>query len=175
MKSEHINQDNDWATAPPDKNVEQQMLAEYAIALSHWQIELYRGRNQRQGDAIQRYFNSTPVRHAFARMMFLANRDDKLHYTKSEIARQLSITRQAASVMVDDCLAEGWVEVAGEQPHQCFKASDILAFKMMDYVHFHLETLEKSPLTDLHACIQCYRRAQAIKASSDFTPQRQAV
>ena len=175
MKSEHITQDNDWATAPPNNDVEQQMLAEYAIALSHWQIELYRGRNQRQGDAIQRYFNSTPVRNAFSRMMFLANRDDKLHYTKSEIARQLYITRQAASVMVDDCLAEGWVESCCEQPHSCYKATHLLANKMMDYVHFHLETLEKSPLTDLHACIQCYRRAQAIKASSDFTPQRQAV
>ena len=162
--------DDDWATAPPNNDVEQQMLAEYAIALSHWQVELYRGRNQRQSDAIQRYFNSTPVRNTFARMMFLANRDDKLHYTKSEIARQLHITRQAASVMVDDCLAEGWVEVVCEQPHQCFKASDILAYKMMDYVKFHLETLEKNPLTELYLSLRSWQRAQAIKASSDFTP-----
>ena len=170
MANEHINQENDWSFMSPISDVEGQLMAEYAIALSHWQIELYRGRNERQADAIQRYFNSTPVRNTFARMMFLANRDDKLHYTKSEIARQLHITRQAASVMVDDCLAEGWVEVACEQPHQCYKASDILAYKVLDYVKFHLETLEKNPLTELYLSLRSWQRAQAIKASSDFTP-----
>lgn len=170
MANEHINQHNDWAMAQPNSNIEQQLIAEYAVALSHWQIELYRGRNERKGDAVQRYFNSTPVRNTFARMMFLAHRDDKLHYTKSEIARQLHITRQAASVMVDDCLAEGWVEVSCEQPHQCYKASDTLAYKMIDYVEFHLQTLEKNPLTELYLSLRSWQRAKAIKASSDFTP-----
>ena len=95
--------EKDWMM----NDIEQKILSDYAVALAKWQIELYRGRNQRKDDAIQRYFNSTPARNTFARMMFLAYQDDKLVYTKSEIARQLFITRQAASQMVDDCLAEG--------------------------------------------------------------------
>ena len=38
-------------------DIEQKILCDYAQALAKWQIELYRGRNQRKDDAIQRYFN----------------------------------------------------------------------------------------------------------------------
>ena len=151
-------------------DIEQKILSDYAVALAKWQIELYRGRNQRKDDAIQRYFNSTPARNTFARMMFLAYQDDKLVYTKSEIARQLFITRQAASQMVDDCLAEGWVEAQGNG----YKASQTLAKKQMDYTMFHLDTLTRNPVTDLYMSLRHYQRAQEIKASSDFTSQRVA-
>ena len=149
-------------------DIEQKILGEYAIALAQWQIELYRGRNQRKDDAIQRYFNSTPVRNTFSRMMFVAYHDDKSLYTKSEISRQLMITRQAASQMIDDCLAEGWIECTGKG----YKASQVLENKMMDYTKFHIKTLSETALHDLFSCHQCYNRAQAKKASSDFTPQR---
>ena len=151
-------------------DIEQKILSDYAVALAKWQVELYRGRNQRKDDAIQRYFNSTPARNTFARMMFLAYQDDKLVYTKSEIARQLFITRQAASQMVDDCLAEGWVEAQGNG----YKASQTLAQKQMDYTMFHIDTLTRNPVTDLYMSLRHYQRAQDIKASSDFTPKRVA-
>ena len=151
-------------------DIEQKILSDYAVALAKWQVELYRGRNQRKDDAIQRYFNSTPARNTFARMMFLAYQDDKLVYTKTEIARQLFITRQAASQMVDDCLAEGGVEAQGSG----YKASQTLAKKQMDYTMFHIDTLTRNPVTDLYMSLRHYQRAQDIKASSDFTPKRVA-
>ena len=149
-------------------DIEQKILSDYAVALAKWQIELYRGRNQRMDNPIQRYFNSTPTRNTFARMMFLAYRDDKLHYTKAEISRQLFITRQAASQMVEDCLAEGWIEANGNG----YKASQTLADRMMDYVEFHIDTLTRNPVTDLYMSLRHYQRAQDIKASSDFTYKR---
>ncbi len=151
-------------------DIEQKILSDYALALAKWQIELYRGRNQRMNNPIQRYFNSTPARNAFARMMFLAYQDDKLVYTKTEISRQLFITRQAASQMVDDCLAEGWVEAQGNG----YKASQALADKVMNYVEFHIDTLTRNPVTDLYMSLRHYQRAQDIKASSEFTLKRVA-
>ena len=106
--------------------------------------------------------------------MFLAHQDDKLHYTKSAIARELFITRQAASLMVDDCLAEGWIEVHCEGKITCYKASQTLADKVMNYVEFHIDTLTRNPVTDLYMSLRHYQRAQQIKASSDFTPKRVA-
>ena len=153
-------------------DIEQKILSDYALALAKWQVELYRGRNERKDDAIQRYFNSTPARNTFARMMFIAHQDDKLHYTKSEIARQLFITRQAASQMIGDCLAEGWIEARCEGKTNCYKASQTLADKVMDYVDFHISTLKQIPVTDLYMSLRHYQRAQDIKASSDFTPKR---
>ena len=149
-------------------DIEQKILSDYAVALAKWQIELYRGRNQRMDNPIQRYFNSTPTRNTFARMMFLAYQDDKSLYTKAEISRQLFITRQAASQMVEDCLAEGWIEANGNG----YKASQTLADRMMDYVEFHIDTLTRNPVTDLYMSLRHYQRAQDIKASSDFTPKR---
>ena len=151
-------------------DIEQKILSDYAVALAKWQIELYRGRNQRKDDAIQRYFNSTPVRNTFARMMFIAYQDDKSLYTKAEISRQLFITRQAASQMVEDCIAEGWIEATGNG----YKASQALAKKQMDYTMFHIDTLTKNPVPDLYMSLRHYQRAQAKKASSDFTPKRVA-
>tara|TARA_R100000781_G_C4025394_1_gene108650 strand:+ start:51 stop:518 length:468 start_codon:yes stop_codon:yes gene_type:complete len=151
-------------------DIEQKILSDYAAALAKWQIELYRGRNQRMDNPIQRYFNSTPVRNTFARMMFLAYQDDKSLYTKAEISRQLFITRQAASQMVEDCLAEGWIETCGNG----YKASQVLADKLMDYTMFHIDTLTRNSVTDLYMSLRHYQRAQNIKASSDFTPKRVA-
>ena len=151
-------------------DIEQKILSSYALALAKWQIELYRGRNERKDDAIQRYFNSTPARNTFARMMFIAYQDDNSLYTKAEIARQLFITRQAASQMVEDCLAEGWIEANGNG----YKASQTLAEKMMNYVEFHIDTLTRNPVTDLYMSLRHYQRAQQIIASTDFTPKRVA-
>lgn len=155
-------------------DIEQNLLHEYAVALAQWQIELYQGRNQRQNDAIQRYFNSTPARNTFARMMFLAYHDDKLHYTKSEIARELFITRQAASQMIEDCLAEGWIEAHCEGKTTCYKASQALADKVMDYVQFHISTVVENPVTELYTSLLSYQQAMQKKASSDFTLKRVA-
>ena len=144
-------------------SIEQKITFEYAVALAKWQIELYRGRNQRKDDSIQRYFNSTPVRNTFSRMMFLAYYDDNLHYTKSEIARQLFITRQAASQMIEDCLAEGWIETHCEGKSICYKASLVLANKQLDYTMFHINSLEYSCVPDLFMSLRHYQRAQGKK------------
>mgnify|MGYP001166389791 CR=1 FL=1 len=151
-------------------DIEQKIISEYAVALAKWQIELYQGRQTRMDNHIQRYFNSTPVRNTFARMMFVAYHNDKSLYTKAEISRQLHITRQAASLMVDDCLAEGWIETCGNG----YKASQTLADKVMNYVEFHIDTLTRNPVTDLYMSLRHYQRAQDIKVSSDFTPKRVA-
>lgn len=149
-------------------DIHQKLYNEYAVELAKWQIHTYQGRNQRKIDAIQRYFNSTPARNIFARMMFLAYQDDNLVYTKSAIARELFITRQAASQMVDDCIAEGWVEASGNG----YKATQVIADRWMDYVDFHFSTIQKIPLTEMYLTLQAYQQAMQKKASSDFTLKR---
>ena len=147
-------------------DIEQKILSEYAVALAKWQIRLYQGRNERKDDAIQRYFNSTPARNAFARMMFVAYYDDNSLYTKAEISRQLFITRQAASQMVDDCLAEGWIEAT----ENGYKASQTLADKVMNYVEFHISTLVQNPVPDLYMSLRSYQQAMQKKRQVTLHP-----
>jgi len=113
----------------------------YALALAKWQVEIYQARNQRDASAIQRYFNSTTTRNAMARLMFMAAHDNQV-YTQAVIAKELHISRQAAKKMVEECVAEGWVEADGAG----YKAAQPLIDQLYNYTEFHITTVMKRPL-----------------------------
>lgn len=126
----------------------------YALALAKWQVEIYQARNQRDASAIQRYFNSTPARNAMARLMFMAAHDNQV-YTQSVIAKDLLISRQAAKKMVEECIAEGWVEADGTG----YKAAEPLIAQQYNYTEFHIKTVMKRPLRYWLNAMENYRIA----------------
>lgn len=121
--------------------VEKKLNKGYAIALAAWQLELYQARNQRDACAIQRYFNSTPARNAMSRLMFVAAHDKRV-YTKSIIAKELLISRQAATKIVEECLAEGWIEEDGNS----YKAAPPLVNQLYEYTEFHISSVQRRPI-----------------------------
>ena len=82
---------------------------------------------------IQRYFNSTPLRNAFARICVYARCVNEF-YTISYIADELRATRQAISLMVDECEQEGWIKVERTPNRVVIQASQPLFDGMSDYV-----------------------------------------
>ena len=137
-------------------NIEQKLNEGYALALARWQVEIYQARNGRLQKRIQRYFNSTPVRNAMARLMFVAAHD-KLVYTKAVISRELYITRQAASKMVEECLEEHWVEADGKG----YKAAPALIAQMYEYTEFHVKSVSSKPLRYWLNAMENYQMALA--------------
>lgn len=121
--------------------VEKKLHKGYAIALAAWQLEIYQARNQRDATAIQRYFNSTPARNAMSRLMFVAAHDNRV-YTKSIIAKELLVSRQAATKIVEECLAEGWIEEDGNG----YKASPPLVNQQYNYTEFHISSVQRRPI-----------------------------
>ena len=122
MRSEHINQDNDWAMAPPNNPAAQLRLGFKKAAC---QLELARHAAQLgPGCRIQRYFNSTRSRWVFYYAMCLAVYDNQL-YTIKNLSEMLSISRQAVATMVNECLQEGWI-VPTHRCNKCYKASQTL-------------------------------------------------
>ena len=121
--------------------VEKKLNKGYAIALAAWQLELYQARNQRDACAIQRYFNSTPARNAMSRLMFVAAHDKRV-YTKSIIAKELLISRQAATKIVEECLAEGWIE----EDENSYKAAPPLVNQLYEYTEFHISSVQRRPI-----------------------------
>lgn len=134
--------------------VEEYLHQGYALALAKWQIEIYQARNQRDGKPIQRYFNSTPARNTMSRLMYLAAYDNRL-YTISVIAAELHISRQAASKMIEECLAENWIEADGKG----YKASPELISQQLDYTEFHISTVQKRPIRYWLNAMENYRIA----------------
>lgn len=143
---------------------EEELNHEYTLAQCKHQILLYQCRQTRMNTPLQRYFNSTPARNAFARVMFVAAHDNTV-YTKTGISRILHITRQATALMIDDCIAEGWVVTDAKS----WKASQILIDAQYSYAEFHKETLIGLPVSYYLQTLEHYQKAKALKESSQFT------
>ena len=148
---------DDWATAPPDAT-EAALFKAYAAELCRHQVGIHKARQTRMDTDIQRYFNSTPTRNAFARLMSLATYDKTL-YTKAKISKELHITRQAAHVMVQECLDAGWVELGGE----CclgkgYRATERLVWGMENYAMRHMEMVEETKIHEAIGAMVAYRK-----------------
>ncbi len=79
------------------------------------ELSVYDLRTKRMKTKLQRFFNSTPTRHAFARLMTLASyrvNDDPnfMGYTKTDASKILHISLQSCATLFDTTLANKWIE-----------------------------------------------------------------
>jgi hypothetical protein len=79
------------------------------------ELSLHNLRIERMKTKLQRFFNSTPTRHAFARLMTLGayrvNDDPNfIGYTKTDASKILHISLQSCSTLFDTTLASKWIE-----------------------------------------------------------------
>jgi hypothetical protein len=104
-------------------------------SLCDYELKIYQARIDRTKTKEQRYFNSTPIRNAFASLMIVAACNNK-YFTITEIVNHLRTNRQSVSTMVDECKKEGWVDVTkiGNKLH-C-TASETLINSFQDYINF---------------------------------------
>ena len=108
---------------------------DYALAICDVEIELHRARSKRLSGRIQHYFNSTANRNTFARIMSKAFILKK-PVTITEICKLLHVNRSSVSIMVDECVKEGWVSVERKNNKALCMATEELYIAMMKYVHY---------------------------------------
>ncbi|MDC6451390.1 hypothetical protein PQZ43_00850 [Alphaproteobacteria bacterium] len=106
-------------------------------SLCEYELKIYQGRIDRMNTREQRYFNSTPIRNAFASLMVVATCNNKF-YTITEIVNHLRSNRQSVSTMVDECRNEGWVNVSKVGNKLQCSASLNLVKSFNDYIHFSM-------------------------------------
>jgi len=120
-------------------DVHQYLIHKYNIELCALEMRTHQVRQTRMDSKLQRYFNSTPIRNAFARWMTFATYTNRT-YTIQELVDEIGSNRQTISDIVKDCEAEGWIE-ADRVDNRCYcKASPILVEKYEDYAD-HRRTL----------------------------------
>lgn len=120
-------------------DVHQYLIHKYNVELVRLEMATHQARQKRMNNKIQRYFNSTPIRNAFARWMVYATYTNRT-YTIVELVDEIGSNRQTISDIVKDCEAEGWIEVDRRDNRCDCKASPILVEKMEDYCD-HRRTL----------------------------------
>jgi hypothetical protein len=106
-------------------------------SMCEYELKIYQGRIDRMNTKEQRYFNSTPIRNAFASLMVVAACNNKF-YTITEIVNNLRSNRQSISTMVDECKKEGWVNVSKIGNKLQCNASQMLVKSFNDYIHFSM-------------------------------------
>lgn len=145
-------------------NVENEMFdrvwEDYMARLCEVEIEIYKSRILRMDTPTQRYFNSSPLKNVFARVMCVARLQGK-PLTITQLAHKLLVSRQAISTMVQECLDKGWiklVEIRGREKN--YYATSLLVSATVTYVQF-VYGLSESNL---------YRAHQLVRELTDIHP-----
>ena len=86
-------------------------MEDFIASLCETEVQLFKDREKwKSENALAAYFQSTPHKAAFGRLMTKAALVTECYNIK-EITEELNLTRQSVHRMVNDCLDAGWIEV----------------------------------------------------------------
>ena len=117
------------------------LLLEYRRCVMKIEMEIFKARQTRMLNRTQRYFNSTPLRNAFARWMVNAFYEDQF-YTITHLVNEMFTNRQTISNMINECEKEGYIIVERRGKTVSCQASQTLIEKMNDYCKWRKEITE---------------------------------
>ena len=133
------------------KIVLNELELEYRKSLIKVDMEIFQARQTRMKSKIQRYFNSTPLRNAFARWMVYAYYENQF-YTISQLVNEMSTNRQTDSLMINECEVENYIIVQRLGKTVACQASLMLVEAMNEYSEWRKILIEKTiyqPYIDL--------------------------
>ena len=133
------------------KIVLNELELEYRKSLIRVDMEIFQARQTRMKSKIQRYFNSTPLRNAFARWMVYAYYQSQF-YTISQLVDEMSTNRQTVSLMVNECEVENYIIVQRKGKTVACQSSLILVEAMNEYSEWRKILIENTiyqPYLDL--------------------------
>ena len=116
---------------------------EYRKSLIKVDMEIFQARQTRMKSKIQRYFNSTPLRNAFARWMVYAYYANQF-YTISQLVKEMSTNRQTVSLMLNECENEIYILVQRKGKTVGCKATLELIKAMDEYSEWRKILIEKT-------------------------------
>jgi len=129
------------------------LLHDYRMKIIEIEMKLHQARQTRMLSKVQRYFNSTPIRHAFSRWMTYATYTNRF-YTISELVNEMHSNRQTISTMINECEAEGYIVVKRQGSTVSCQASDTLVEKMEDYCEWRKELTKSTIGTAYNRLVQ---------------------
>jgi len=136
------------------------VMEDYMARLCEQEIAIYKARLSRMDTTQQVYFNSSPLKNVFARVMTIARLQGKAR-SITQLAQNLLVSRQAISTMIQDCLENDWiklVEIRGREKY--YYGTGTLIKEYFKYVRFIYD------LSDKHL----YRAHQLVRELTDLHP-----
>lgn len=135
------------------KEVHKYLEYEYKKKLMKIEMDLYSARQTRMLNKVQRYFNSTPMRNAFARWMAYAYFHDEF-YTITRLTKEMHTNRQSISKMINECEKENYIVVQRRGKTVACQASAVLIEKISDYCEWRKNLTKKTIGNAYYSLIQ---------------------
>ena len=114
------------------EQIHEHLKQKYRLKLIKIEMELHKARQVRIDNNVERYFNSTPIRNAFARWMVYGSYVNKL-YSITELVKELHTNRQTISTIIKECEEYKFIIVKRSKNTTKCQAAPILIEKMEDY------------------------------------------
>ena len=123
------------------RGLEKRTLREVcALYLENYKMRLRSGRLSTKA---LRYFTSSILKYNFSNLMTICAIDNQ-GYTITQISKDLFCSRQQATVMVNDCLAEGWIIESKPRHYLC--SPSYVEVGLNDFFPEFLEALGKTQM-----------------------------
>ena len=126
------------------QDIHHHLNMDYRMKILQIEMSIHQARQTRSNTKVQRYFNSTPIKNAFARWMVYGAYTSKF-YTISELVKEMHSNRQTISTMINECEAEGYILVKREGATVSCIATPLLVEAMEVYCEWRKE-LTKSTI-----------------------------
>ena len=126
------------------QDIHHHLNMDYRIKILEIEMSVHTARQTRMTNKVQRYFNSTPIKNAFARWMTYAVYTNRF-YTISELVKEMHSNRQTISTMINECEAEGYIIVKRVGATVSCQATPLLVEKTEEYCEWRKE-LTKSTI-----------------------------
>ena len=134
-------------------DIHQSLLMDYNMKVLEIEMTLHQARQTRMINNVQRYFNSTQIRNAFARWMTYATYTSRF-YTISELVKEMHSNRQTISTMINECEAEGYIVVKRQGSTVSCQATDLLVEKTEQYCEWRKELTQSTIGTAYNRLVQ---------------------
>ena len=132
------------------KEIHQFLIDQYVKKTMEIEMATHRSRQTRMNNKVQRYFNSTPLRNAFARWMTYAVYANRW-YTITELVDDMHSNRQSIATIINECEAEGWVQVKRTSNSVKCRATPELIEKSVEYCMWRKEITKSTIGTAFNA------------------------
>lgn len=136
-------------------------LHEFSFHLAKTEIEIFKERRRWRSDcALTNYFQSTPEKAVFSRMMYIAA-VVKQGYTVGEMAKELLISRQTISNLCKETVAAGWVICKKKDKRQYYQASEESCASVVSYADYSSDMFQKTMVHEAEVLLGLLKRRKA--------------
>ena len=142
-------------------------LHEFSFHLAKTEIEIFKERKRWRSEcSLTNYFQSTPEKAVFSRVMYIAA-VVKQGCSVSEMATELTISRQTITNLCNETVSAGWVLCEKKDKRKYYYASKELCASIVNYADYSSDMFQKTMVHEAEVFLGLLKRRKAALPSKN--------